>query len=120
MTLGDLRQFLTSIDGIPDDAVVKARATWGRKLRSVTVEEDDVGFRDYLRAVGVDPGSIDVSDPDADPEVAFGTGVGLSAGMPSTSAGGSGTDGAGAEAGSGSGSGSSASRRSSKTKASSI
>jgi hypothetical protein len=51
MTLGDLRQFLASIEGIPDEALIKARVTFGKHLRSVTVEEDDVGFRDYLRAV---------------------------------------------------------------------
>jgi hypothetical protein len=51
MTLGDLRQFLASIEGIPDEAEIKARVTWGKRLRSVTVEEDDVGFRDYIKAV---------------------------------------------------------------------
>jgi hypothetical protein len=52
MTLGDLRQFLASIGEVPDEAVIKARVTLGRQLRSLTVEEDDVGFRDYVRAVG--------------------------------------------------------------------
>ncbi|HEY8523537.1 MAG TPA: hypothetical protein VIL48_01150 [Acidimicrobiales bacterium] len=51
MTLGDLRQFLASIESIPDEAEVKARVTWGKHLRSLTVEEEDVGFRDYLKAV---------------------------------------------------------------------
>jgi hypothetical protein len=55
MTLGDLRQFLASLDGLPDDASVKARVTFRKHLRSVTVEEDDLGFRDYIRAVGPDP-----------------------------------------------------------------
>jgi len=52
MSLGDLRQFLASLDGLPDDAFVKARVTWRKHLRSVTVEEEDLGFRDYIRAVG--------------------------------------------------------------------
>jgi hypothetical protein len=51
MSLGDLRQFVTSLDGIPDEALVRARVTFGKHLRSLTVEEDDVGFRDYVRAV---------------------------------------------------------------------
>jgi hypothetical protein len=51
MSLGDLRQFVASIEGIPDEALVKARVTFGKHLRSVTVEDDDVGFRDYVRAV---------------------------------------------------------------------
>ncbi len=54
MTLGDLRQFLASLDGLPDEASVKARVTLRKHLRSVTVEEDDLGFRDYIRAVGPD------------------------------------------------------------------
>ncbi|HEY2998404.1 MAG TPA: hypothetical protein VGJ43_07500 [Acidimicrobiales bacterium] len=51
MTLGDVRQFLASIENVPDDAVVRARSTLGRQLRSLTVEEDDVGFSEYVRAV---------------------------------------------------------------------
>jgi hypothetical protein len=51
MSLGDLRQFLASIEGLPDEALIKARTTWGKHLRSLTVEEDDVGFRDYIKAV---------------------------------------------------------------------
>lgn len=52
MALGDLRQFLASIEGLPDEALIRAKVTtFGRHLRSVTVEEEDVGFRDYLRAV---------------------------------------------------------------------
>jgi len=46
-----VRQFLASIENVPDDAVVRARSTLGRQLRSLTVEEDDVGFSDYVRAV---------------------------------------------------------------------
>lgn len=58
MTLGDLREFVASLDGLPDEATVKARVTFRKRVRSVTVEEDDLGFRDYLRAVGKQP-----SDP---------------------------------------------------------
>lgn len=57
MTLGELRQFVTSLEGLPDDAFVKSRATWRRHLRSLTVEEEDVGFSSYVLAV---------ADPDAD------------------------------------------------------
>ncbi len=59
MSLGDLRQFVASIEGIPDEAMIKARVTFGKHLRSVTVEEDDVGFRDYVRAVK--PADLDPS-----------------------------------------------------------
>ncbi|MBN2622316.1 MAG: hypothetical protein JXA83_03050 [Acidimicrobiales bacterium] len=52
MTLGELRQFIASLDGIPDEATIRTRATFRRHLRSVTVEEEDVGFSDYVRAVG--------------------------------------------------------------------
>jgi hypothetical protein len=52
MTLGELRQFFSSIEGLPDDALIKAQVTWRRHLRAVTVEEDDVGFREYVKAVG--------------------------------------------------------------------
>lgn len=55
MTLGELRQFIASLDGVPDEATIRTRATFRRHLRSVTVEEEDVGFSDYVRAVG-DPG----------------------------------------------------------------
>lgn len=69
MTLGDVRQFLTSIEGIPDEATIKARVSWGKHLRSLTVEEEDVGFRDYLRAVKPDDneakGRVDARDRDA-------------------------------------------------------
>ena len=52
MTLGDLRDFLASLDGLPDDAAVKARTTMlRRRLRSLTVVEDDIGFHGYLQAV---------------------------------------------------------------------
>ena len=52
MSLGDLRQFIGSLDGLPDEAEVKAKVTLRKHLRSVTVEEDDSGFRDFVRAVG--------------------------------------------------------------------
>jgi hypothetical protein len=51
MSLGDLRQFIGSLDGLPDEAEVKAKVTLRKHLRSVTVEEDDGGFRDFVRAV---------------------------------------------------------------------
>lgn len=63
MTLGELRQFVTSLEGLPDDALVKSRATWRRHLRSLTVEEEDVGFSSYVLAV---------ADPDADPDASTG------------------------------------------------
>jgi hypothetical protein len=52
MTLGELRQFVSSIEGLPDDALIKTQVTWRKHLRAVTVEEEDVGFRDYVKAVG--------------------------------------------------------------------
>lgn len=52
MTLGELRQFVSSIDGLPDDALIKTQVTWRKHLVAVTVEEEDVGFRDYVKAVG--------------------------------------------------------------------
>ena len=60
MTLGDLRRFLASIENVPDEAYVKGRVAFGRHLRSVTVEEDDVGFGDYVREISPD-------EPDAKP-----------------------------------------------------
>ena len=51
MTLGDLRQFIASLDGLPDEASVKAKVTFRKNLRSVTIEEDDSGFRDFVAAV---------------------------------------------------------------------
>jgi hypothetical protein len=52
MSLGDLRQFIASLDGLPDEASVRARVSFRKHLRSVTVEEDDIGFSDYMKAVG--------------------------------------------------------------------
>ena len=58
MSLGDLRQFIASLDGLPDEASVRARVSFRKNLRSVTVEEEDIGFNDYMKAVGRDaPGS---------------------------------------------------------------
>jgi hypothetical protein len=56
MTLGDLRQFVASLEGLPDDAAVKAKTSLRRRLRAITVEEDDHGFRDYIRSVSADAG----------------------------------------------------------------
>jgi hypothetical protein len=52
MTLGELRQFMASIDSLPDEALVKVRTKFRRHMRAITVEEEDVGFGDYVRAVG--------------------------------------------------------------------
>lgn len=52
MSLGDLRQFIASLDGLPDEASVRARVSFRKNLRSVTVEEEDLGFSDYMKAVG--------------------------------------------------------------------
>jgi hypothetical protein len=54
MTLGDIRRFLDSIKGIADDTPVKAKVTVQRRLVSLTVEEEDLEFRDYLRQVALD------------------------------------------------------------------
>ena len=45
MTLGDLRHFLASVENVPDEAILKGRVGFGRGLKSVTIEEDDIGFR---------------------------------------------------------------------------
>jgi hypothetical protein len=52
MTLGELRQFLASVESVPDEALIRTRSTFRRYLRSLTIEEDDVGFGAYVRAVG--------------------------------------------------------------------
>jgi hypothetical protein len=39
MTVGELRAFLDSLEGVPDDTPVKAKTTRGSHLRSVTIEE---------------------------------------------------------------------------------
>lgn len=54
MTLGDLRQFVASLDGMPDEATVKAKLSFGKQLRSVTVVEDDNGFREFVKSVKPD------------------------------------------------------------------
>src|SRR5262245_53810891 len=54
MSLGDLRKFLGSIESLPDEAPVKAQVGWGKVLRALTVEDEDVGFRDYIRSVTPD------------------------------------------------------------------
>jgi hypothetical protein len=51
MTLGDLRHFLASVENVPDEAILKGRVGLGRGLKSVTIEEDDIGFDEYVRAV---------------------------------------------------------------------
>jgi hypothetical protein len=55
MTLGDLRKFLASLDGIGDETPVKARVTLAKHLRSITVEDDEPGLKEYLRSIGTDP-----------------------------------------------------------------
>jgi hypothetical protein len=57
MSLGDLRQFIGSLDGLPDEAEVKAKVTFRKHLRSVTVEEEDGGFRDFVRSVKPEGGA---------------------------------------------------------------
>jgi hypothetical protein len=52
MTLGELRQFIASLESVPDEALITTRSTFRRHLRSITVEEEDVGFNAYVRAVG--------------------------------------------------------------------
>ena len=54
MTLGDIRKFLQSIESIADDTPVKAKVTVQKRLVSLTVEEEDLEFRDYLRQVTLD------------------------------------------------------------------
>ena len=64
MTLGDLRKFLASLDGIGDETPVKARVTLAKHLRSITVEDDEPGLKEYLRSIGTDPD--DDSDSNSD------------------------------------------------------
>jgi hypothetical protein len=54
MTLRDLRQFVASLEGFPDEAPVRANVTWGKHLRSLTVEDANVGFGDYIRSIKAD------------------------------------------------------------------
>jgi hypothetical protein len=53
MTLGDLRKFLASIDNIGDEAPVKARVSFGKHLRELTIEDEEPGLKDYLRSMGL-------------------------------------------------------------------
>jgi hypothetical protein len=62
MTLGDVRKFLTSIENLPDESPVKARVGWGKILRELTVEDEDVGFRDYIRSVTPDDDISAIAD----------------------------------------------------------
>lgn len=39
MTVAELREFLASVDGIPDDAVPRVRIAYGGKIKSIRVEE---------------------------------------------------------------------------------
>lgn len=67
MTLGDLRQFVASLDSLPDEASVKARVSFRKHLRSLTVEEDDLGFRDYIRAVAPEGAEKKPAEKGAEP-----------------------------------------------------
>lgn len=68
MTLGDLRDFIASLDGLPDDAAVKARTTLvRRRLRSITVEEEDITFHGYLEAVAEAPETGAPLTPSSEP-----------------------------------------------------
>ena len=51
MNLRDLREFVASLEGFPDESPVRARVTWGKYLRSLTVEDANVGFGDYIRSI---------------------------------------------------------------------
>ncbi len=53
MTLGDLRKFLASIDNIGDEAPVKARVSFRKYLRELTIEDEEPGLKDYLRSIGI-------------------------------------------------------------------
>jgi hypothetical protein len=62
MTLGELRRFIASIEGLADDVPLKVKTAFRGHLRSVTVEEADDTFHDYILAVGGD--KDDDSDTD--------------------------------------------------------
>lgn len=67
MTLGDIRKFIQSLESIADDTPVKAKVTVQKRLVSLTVEEEDIEFRDYLRQVSLDDeiddlGKLDTKD----------------------------------------------------------
>jgi hypothetical protein len=57
MSLGDVRKFLTSLESLPDEAPVKAKVGWGKVLRELTVEDEDVGYRDFIASVSGDSGT---------------------------------------------------------------
>jgi hypothetical protein len=61
MSLGDLRKFLSSLESLPDSCEVKARVSFRKQLRSITIDDDDLGFQDYIAKVRLD-------DDDADDE----------------------------------------------------
>jgi hypothetical protein len=54
MTLGDLRKFLASIDNIGDEAPVKARVSFRKYLRELTIEDEEPGLKEYLLSIGLD------------------------------------------------------------------
>lgn len=60
MTLGELREFVATLEALPDEATVRARLTLRKQVRSVTVEEDDTRFRDYTSALS-EPDTPDVA-----------------------------------------------------------
>jgi hypothetical protein len=59
MSLGDIRKFLGSIESLPDEAPVKAKVGFGKVLRSLTVEDEEVGLSEYLRAIAPDDDTDD-------------------------------------------------------------
>jgi hypothetical protein len=62
MSLGDVRKFLASLDSLPDEAPVKARVGWGKVLRELTVEDEDVGYRDFLASVSGESDTDEAKD----------------------------------------------------------
>jgi hypothetical protein len=58
MSLGDIRKFLGSIESLPDESPVKAKVGFGKLLRSLTVEDEEVGLTDYLRAIAPEADEI--------------------------------------------------------------
>ena len=64
MTLGDLRKFLASIDNIGDEAPVKARVSFRKHLRELTIEDEEPGLKGYLRSMGFG----EEAQPDPEPK----------------------------------------------------
>jgi hypothetical protein len=62
MTLGDLRKFIASIDNIGDEAPIRARVSFRKYLRELTIEDEEPGLQDYLRSMGLD------EEPQPEPE----------------------------------------------------